>query len=145
MASGSSTNVAQTAATAAGALQDASAEEKASVQIGLIGMGDMGRLYASRFVAAGWQHINVCDQPKNYQRLKDEFAATTNIKVLQNGHLVSRISDFVIYSVEAAYLADAVAAYGPCACDAWPADVPTRLTDRIQPLSQGPSCPVRRP
>ncbi|KDN53439.1 putative TYR1-prephenate dehydrogenase [Tilletiaria anomala UBC 951] len=94
-------------------LQDATPEEKARIQIGLIGMGDMGRLYASRFAAAGWKHINVCDQPQHFEGLKKEYERNENINVFLNGHLVSRISDFIIYSVEAAYLRDAVAAYGP--------------------------------
>lgn len=33
---------------------------------------------------------------------------------LRDGHLVSRESDFIIYSVEAAYLDRVVAQYGPC-------------------------------
>lgn len=31
------------------------AEEQARIEIGIIGMGDMGRLYAQRFADAGWQ------------------------------------------------------------------------------------------
>lgn len=30
-------------------------EEQANFQVGIIGMGDMGRLYAAKFVDAGWQ------------------------------------------------------------------------------------------
>lgn len=30
-------------------------EEKQTLNIGIIGMGDMGRLYASKLVAAGWK------------------------------------------------------------------------------------------
>ena len=33
---------------------------------------------------------------------------------MENGHLVSRRSDFIIYSVEAEYIDAAVKAYGPC-------------------------------
>lgn len=29
--------------------------EKETIEIGIIGMGDMGRLYAARFSAAGWK------------------------------------------------------------------------------------------
>ncbi len=93
---------------------DATAEEKASVQIGIIGMGDMGRLYADKFSAGGWQHINVCDLPQNYDKLAQELGGKPGIKAMKNGHLVSRVSDFVIYSVEAAYVNAAVATYGPC-------------------------------
>ena len=94
--------------------EDASPEEKAQLSIGIIGMGDMGRLYASKFSAGGWKNVYVCDLPQNYDKLCTEFADRPGVKVLENGHLVSRISDFVIYSVEAAYLNTAVATYGPC-------------------------------
>jgi len=33
---------------------------------------------------------------------------------MQDGHLVSRESDFIIYSVEAEYLDAVVKQYGPC-------------------------------
>ena len=36
------------------------------------------------------------------------------INVVENGHLVSRRSDFIIYSVEAEYVDDVVRTYGPC-------------------------------
>lgn len=36
--------------------------------------------------------------------------------VLENGHLVSRISDFTIYSVEAEFIGQVVSEYGPCEC-----------------------------
>jgi hypothetical protein len=38
----------------------------------------------------------------------------TNIQILRNGHLVSRASDYIIYSVEAAGIGRVVAEYGPC-------------------------------
>ena len=37
-----------------------------------------------------------------------------NIQILRNGHLVSRASDYIIYSVEAAAIHLVVAEYGPC-------------------------------
>jgi prephenate dehydrogenase (NADP+) len=37
-----------------------------------------------------------------------------NITIFQNGHLVSRISDYIIYSVEAESIDRVVAEYGPC-------------------------------
>jgi prephenate dehydrogenase (NADP+) len=36
------------------------------------------------------------------------------INIVENGHLVSRRSDFIIYSVEAEYVDEVVKAYGPC-------------------------------
>lgn len=36
------------------------------------------------------------------------------VVAMQDGHLVSRESDFIIYSVEAEYLDGVVKQYGPC-------------------------------
>lgn len=83
---------------------------KASV--GIIGMGLMGRMYAKRFSAAGYS-VNVCDRPARYEELNTEFADKHNVNVLPNGHLVSRISDWIIYSVEAEMIDSVVAEYGP--------------------------------
>ncbi|KAL2012701.1 hypothetical protein VTN00DRAFT_226 [Thermoascus crustaceus] len=80
--------------------------------IGIIGMGDMGKMYAQRLSDAGWR-INACDKPENYDTLKKDFAAKQGVTILPNGHLVSRISDFIIYSVEAGAIDKIVAEYGP--------------------------------
>ena len=37
-----------------------------------------------------------------------------NVHIYPNGHLVSRISDWIIYSVEAEIIDQVVAQYGPC-------------------------------
>ncbi|QSS62762.1 prephenate dehydrogenase [Histoplasma capsulatum] len=42
--------------------------------IGIIGMGDMGKMYAQRLSQAGWR-VNACDRPTNYDALKQEFAS----------------------------------------------------------------------
>lgn len=42
------------------------------------------------------------------------FAGKSKLVPLRDGHLVSRESDYIIYSVEAAYLDKVVAQYGPC-------------------------------
>ncbi|EFQ97734.1 prephenate dehydrogenase [Nannizzia gypsea CBS 118893] len=80
--------------------------------IGIIGMGDMGKMYAQRLSEAGWR-INACDKPTSYDKLRAEFANDTNINILPNGHLVSRISDYIVYSVEAKFIASVVEEYGP--------------------------------
>ena len=36
------------------------------------------------------------------------------ITVLRDGHLVSRAADFIMYSVEAEFIDNVVAQYGPC-------------------------------
>ncbi|RKP06863.1 hypothetical protein THASP1DRAFT_31327 [Thamnocephalis sphaerospora] len=86
--------------------------EKRTVNIGIIGFGDMGRLYAQKFIEAGWQHVNVCDLPAKYDALREELADSP-IRVFRDGHAVSRRSDFIIYSVEAERINAVVALYAP--------------------------------
>ncbi|CRK32834.1 hypothetical protein BN1708_016160 [Verticillium longisporum] len=62
-----------------------------SFVVGLIGMGDMGKMYAQRLSAAGWKD-------DKYEALRDEFAGKKNIQICRNGHFVSRASDYIIYS-----------------------------------------------
>ncbi|KAL3712269.1 prephenate dehydrogenase (NADP(+)) [Talaromyces marneffei ATCC 18224] len=105
---------------------------KENASIGIIGMGDMGKMYAQRLSQAGWRfishrsllnshadttsrlsRINACDRSDKYESLKQEYASDKAISIFPNGHLVSRISDYIIYSVEAAYIDKIVAEYGP--------------------------------
>jgi prephenate dehydrogenase (NADP+) len=62
------------------------------IAVGIIGMGDMGKMYARRIAAAGWRcvprvyfrglwnltnsvsRVNACDRPDKYESLKAEFA-----------------------------------------------------------------------
>lgn len=39
---------------------------------------------------------------------------TPGVHVVPNGHSVSRVSDWIMYSVEAEYIDRVVAEYGPC-------------------------------
>ncbi|KAI1102613.1 prephenate dehydrogenase [Jackrogersella minutella] len=80
--------------------------------VGIIGMGDMGKMYARRLSDAGWR-VKACDREELFESLKEEFASRNNIQILRNGHLVSRASDYIIYSVEAAAIDRVVAEYGP--------------------------------
>ncbi|KAL0632657.1 prephenate dehydrogenase (NADP(+)) [Maublancomyces gigas] len=80
--------------------------------VGIIGMGDMGKMYARRIAKAGWR-VNACDRADKFESMKQEFANTENIKIFANGHLVSRLSDYIIYCVEAELIDDVVAVYGP--------------------------------
>jgi len=86
--------------------------EKELIQIGIIGFGDMGRLYARKFKEAGWKHINVCDLPEKYETLKQQFQ-DSGYNVLKDGHQVSRLSDVILYSVEAKNIDAVVKEYGP--------------------------------
>jgi len=81
------------------------------MNIGIIGLGDMGKLYARAFAKAGYK-VCGCDLPANRSRLEDELEPL-GIKLIDSGTDVARSSDLIIYSVEADKLADVVAAYGP--------------------------------
>ena len=76
--------------------------------------------------------IYVCDLPSKYEALKEAWKGalynrsaiyigscytvdTPNVHVLRDGHGVARISDWMMYSVEAEYVDRVVAEYGPCA------------------------------
>lgn len=84
---------------------------KGTKKIGIIGLGDMGRLYATKFSQAGW-NVCACDQESKYEQLIQEFQ-DAKFEIVKNGHLVSRKCDYIIYSVEAANIDRIVATYGP--------------------------------
>lgn len=71
----------------------------------------MGRMYANRLSAVGHKVV-VCDKPESYDTLVTELEGTS-ITPLQDGHAVSRVADFIIYSVEAAVIGAVVKEYGP--------------------------------
>jgi hypothetical protein len=58
--------------------------------------------------------ISVCDLPDKFDALKLQYADVPGITVYPDGHAVSRISDFIMYSVEAEYIDRVVSQYGPC-------------------------------
>ncbi|ODV59810.1 prephenate dehydrogenase (NADP(+)) [Ascoidea rubescens DSM 1968] len=82
-----------------------------SKTIGIIGLGDMGLLYAKKFSNAGWKVVG-CDREENFDRFV-ETHKNERFKVLRNGHFVSRVSDYIIYSVEAENIDKIVSLYGP--------------------------------
>ncbi|KAH7045947.1 prephenate dehydrogenase, partial [Macrophomina phaseolina] len=57
--------------------------------------------------------VNACDAPSKYQDLKELYAGHNNIHIYPDGHLVSRCSDYIIYSVPAEAIDSVVANYGP--------------------------------
>ncbi|BGP17434.1 hypothetical protein JCM10213_003283 [Rhodosporidiobolus nylandii] len=82
--------------------------------IGLIGMGEMGKMYAERLSRGGkCKRILVCDLPEKYDQLVSYCEGKDRVVPMRDGHHVSRESDFIIYSVEAAFLDKVVAMYGP--------------------------------
>lgn len=68
--------------------------------------------------------VNACDRPERYDRIREEFTGSpvgllsliegSHINIVENGHLVSRRSDIIFYSVEAEYVDQVVNTYGPC-------------------------------
>ncbi|KAK6454933.1 prephenate dehydrogenase [Scheffersomyces xylosifermentans] len=84
---------------------------QSSKTIGIIGLGDMGYLYARRFSEAGWKVVG-CDREDLFEQTKAKFA-NDSFEILKNGHYVSRISDYIIYSVEAENILKIVTLYGP--------------------------------
>ena len=82
----------------------------------------------------GFTRIYVCDLPSKYDALEEKYRGASPprlsshlallayfrpldvpaITVLRDGHLVSRSADFIMYSVEAEFIDNVVAQYGPC-------------------------------
>jgi prephenate dehydrogenase (NADP+) len=81
------------------------------MNIGMIGLGDMGRLYAKAFAKAGYA-VSGCDLPENHDKLEQELGPL-GIKIMESGKDIARVSDLVIYSVEAEKLEQVVAECGP--------------------------------
>ncbi len=81
------------------------------MEIGIIGLGDMGKLYAKEFVRAGYV-VNGCDLPEKRNNLENELLGT-EINILDDGVAVSRKSDMIFYSVEAENIEKVVERYGP--------------------------------
>lgn len=122
--------------------------------VGIIGMGEMGRMYAKYLSNGGkrrWVTVLIyqpchiitnaslqservrpsgtvraaqgglpeyellaCDPWRCDMLILGVGADTANIHVYENGHYVARISDFIVYSVEAEYIDAVVKEYGPC-------------------------------
>jgi len=81
------------------------------MNIGIIGLGDMGRLYAKAFAKAGYT-VCGCDLPENRDRLEVELAPY-KINIMDSGKDVARTNDLIIYSVEADKMEQVVAECGP--------------------------------
>ncbi|OBA22257.1 Prephenate dehydrogenase [Metschnikowia bicuspidata var. bicuspidata NRRL YB-4993] len=86
-------------------------EWKKSKTIGIIGLGDMGAMYAERFSSAGWNVIG-SDREDKFQETLQKYRGR-KFKVLPSGHFVSRSADYIIYSVEAENIRSIVKTYGP--------------------------------
>ena len=80
------------------------------MEIGIIGTGDMGKLYAQEFAKAGYR-VNCVDIPEKRHEL--ESLSGSSIYILDDGVAVSRRSDIIFYLVPISSIDDAVAQYGP--------------------------------
>ncbi|WP_183556556.1 prephenate dehydrogenase [Mucilaginibacter sp. SP1R1] len=81
------------------------------MNIGIIGLGDMGRLYAKAFAKAGYT-VSGCDLPANRTKLEEELAPY-KINIMDNGSDIARTNDLIIYSVEADKMEQVVGECGP--------------------------------
>ncbi|MFT5884437.1 MAG: prephenate dehydrogenase (NADP+) [Arcticibacterium sp.] len=79
--------------------------------IGIVGLGDMGMLYARIFDKASFKVLG-CDLPQNYERLLSE-TSETNIQVLKEGQEVASQADFLLFCVETEHIGDVVEALAP--------------------------------
>ena len=80
------------------------------MKIGIIGLGDMGKLYARTFSQAGLKVFG-CDLPERKQALQEELESH-NINILYSAKNVSETCDFIFYAVEAEKIAEVVALSG---------------------------------
>ncbi len=79
------------------------------MNIGVIGLGDMGKLYALTFAKAGYEVFGT-DIASRITELREELAPQ-NVAVFADGHEVSRKADFLIYCVEAEKIDEVVAQF----------------------------------
>ncbi|AFK05001.1 NADP oxidoreductase coenzyme F420-dependent [Emticicia oligotrophica DSM 17448] len=81
------------------------------MKIGIIGLGDMGKMFAKIWANTGLEVFG-CDLPQNREILENELGPF-GIKILNDGIAVSRLCDFILYSVEAENIEKVVAQCGP--------------------------------
>ena len=72
----------------------------------------MGKLFAKTWADQGFEIIG-CDKEENKEALLEEFQAYTTVRITTSGVEVSRLCDFILYSVETSRIHEVVAAYGP--------------------------------
>lgn len=82
------------------------------MKIGIIGLGDMGKLYAKKWAANPGLDVYGCDLPARQAVLEAELMEY-GIKILSDGFAVSRLCDLIVYAVEAENIRAVVAKYGP--------------------------------
>ncbi len=81
------------------------------MNIGVIGMGDMGKSCAREFAKANYK-VNCTDLPENRGQLEKDLEGT-GVHIMDDGVAVSRTSDIIFYLVPVEDIEKAVAQYGP--------------------------------
>ena len=81
------------------------------MEIGIIGTGDMGKLYAKEFARVGYK-VNCSDLPKNRETLEKDLAGS-GVQIIDDGVEVSKRSDLIFYLVPIENIEDTVAKCGP--------------------------------
>ncbi|MFY7907936.1 MAG: NAD(P)-binding domain-containing protein [Emticicia sp.] len=81
------------------------------MKIGVIGLGDMGKMFARIWAKAGFE-VYGCDLPQNRDIIEKELSSD-GIHILADGVAISRLCDFILYSVEAENIEKVVAQCGP--------------------------------
>eukprot|EP01134_Creolimax_fragrantissima_P000241 CFRG0241T1 len=82
--------------------------------VGIIGLGDMGSMYAHIFAANGLKVI-ACDREDRYEDLQKEMKDVENLTIMRDGFGVARESDLLIFSIETKMINAVVKKYGPAA------------------------------
>lgn len=80
-------------------------------EVGIIGAGDMGKLYAKGLAKTGLR-VNCCDLPQNREKLEQDLAGT-GVNIFDDGIAVSRRSDLIFYLVPVEDLGKTIAQCGP--------------------------------
>ncbi len=81
------------------------------MKIGIIGLGDMGKMFARIWANAGYE-VYGCDLPQYREALETELKEY-KINILTDGIAISRLCDFILYSVEAENIEKVAAQCGP--------------------------------
>lgn len=81
------------------------------MRVGIVGLGDMGKIYARALDSAGL-NVSGADVPGRSEALRAELAGT-GVQVLESAELLATRSELLIFSVPVRSVGEAVARYGP--------------------------------
>jgi prephenate dehydrogenase (NADP+) len=83
------------------------------MKIGIIGLGDMGKLYAKKWAESNYE-VYGCDLPERQSSLQKSFDEEGIIvTVLKDGIQLSRLCDMILYCVETTNIEAVVKQFGP--------------------------------